>query len=399
MWTLLVKYNKIHPYEDMDVICERALLNPVGQSSGLGSIASARIVTAPHATRCSQKIANLQALSTSIGRLQSEVTCILSSPLQRKAGVRAARPGHKWVLCLDDDIELHPRSLADLVAAAEADPAAFMATGYPLDIPPPGAGLLTYAVLVYHLPLLIGFSLRARAAFVWGGCMLLPLAHLRADTYGIMAAWEHGGYSDDLIVAAQCNRHGLRILCPAFALFPQWLDGTYSPTRYWNYLRRQLYVMDTYACAAARRTNHAMLALHACLSWAFVAPAVLAALQSFVAAGWLLQGSKAGSYLEGGCARANAALAVYAAACAVAHCALVWMTSVVLELFAALSPGAPALRARDFTWPRLWVGFLLNNAALPVAAVATLALPGVVWSGVRYRKRGGRVVRVERLAA
>lgn len=35
-------------------------------------------------------------------------------------------------------------------------------------------------------------------------------------------AWEHGGYSDDLIVAAQCNRHGLRILCPAFALFPQW---------------------------------------------------------------------------------------------------------------------------------------------------------------------------------
>ena len=59
--------------------------------------------------------------------------------------------------------------------------------GYPLDIPPPGAGLLTYAVLVYHLPLLIGFSLRPRAAFVWGGCMLLPLAHLRADTYGIMA--------------------------------------------------------------------------------------------------------------------------------------------------------------------------------------------------------------------
>ena len=46
-----------------------------------------------------------------------------------QAGVRAARPEHKWVLCLDDDIELHPRSLADLVAAAEADPHVFMATG------------------------------------------------------------------------------------------------------------------------------------------------------------------------------------------------------------------------------------------------------------------------------
>ena len=67
------------------------------------------------------------------------------------------------------------------------------------------------------------------------------------------------------------------------------LDGAYSPARYWNYLRRQLYVMDTYACAAGRRTNHTMLMLHACLSWAFVAPAVLAALQGFVAAAWLLQ--------------------------------------------------------------------------------------------------------------
>ena len=40
-----------------------------------------------------------------------------------------------------------------------------------------------------------------------------------------------------------------------------------------------------------------------------------------------MQGSKAGSYLEGNCARANEALAVYAAAFAAAHCALVWMTS------------------------------------------------------------------------
>lgn len=43
--------------------------------------------------------------------------------------MRAARPEHKWVLCLDDDIELHPRSLGDLVAAAEADSHVFMATG------------------------------------------------------------------------------------------------------------------------------------------------------------------------------------------------------------------------------------------------------------------------------
>jgi len=68
-------------------------------------VPNARVVGAPHAVRASQKICNLQA------------------------GVRAAAGRHKWVLCLDDDIELHPRSLADLVAAAEAEPGAFMATG------------------------------------------------------------------------------------------------------------------------------------------------------------------------------------------------------------------------------------------------------------------------------
>ncbi len=42
-------------------------------------------------------------------------------------------------------------------------------------------------------------------------------------------AWEHGGYSDDLIVAAQCSRHGLHILCPAFALYPQWCAARQQP--------------------------------------------------------------------------------------------------------------------------------------------------------------------------
>ena len=47
----------------------------------------------------------------------------------RCAHAQAACKQHKWVLCLDDDVLLHPSSLADLVAAVEADPEAFMATG------------------------------------------------------------------------------------------------------------------------------------------------------------------------------------------------------------------------------------------------------------------------------
>jgi hypothetical protein len=41
-------------------------------------------------------------------------------------------------------------------------------------------------MLVYHLPLLIAFATRDVTLNVWGGCMLMPLQHLREDTYGIM---------------------------------------------------------------------------------------------------------------------------------------------------------------------------------------------------------------------
>ena len=51
--------------------------------------------------------------------------------------------------------------------------------------------------------------------------MLFPLKSMAHDSYGIMQAWREGGYSDDLIVAAKCAEHELKILCPSSAVFPQ----------------------------------------------------------------------------------------------------------------------------------------------------------------------------------
>lgn len=44
-------------------------------------------------------------------------------------GVRAASQGAQYVLCLDDDVLLHPGLLAALVRDMEADHTLFMATG------------------------------------------------------------------------------------------------------------------------------------------------------------------------------------------------------------------------------------------------------------------------------
>lgn len=50
------------------------------------------------------------------------------------------------------------------------------------------------------------------------------------------------------------------------------VDGDYTLRRWWNYLRRQLYVLDTYSNDHNRRTNY-LLALIFVYSWlAFVLP-------------------------------------------------------------------------------------------------------------------------------
>jgi hypothetical protein len=65
-------------------------------------------------------------------------------------------------------------------------------------------------------------------------------------------------------------RQRVRIGHKATSLQLQVADPPFAT--YWNYLRRQLFVMDTYASAHNRRVNHTMLALHAYLSWAVVMP-------------------------------------------------------------------------------------------------------------------------------
>ncbi len=124
-------------------------------------------------------------------------------------------------------------------------------------------------------------------------------------------AWRDGGYSDDLLLAALCTREGLPVATHRAALLPQLLGGGAAASwrGYWNYLRRQLYVLDTYHDAHCRgwvvgaaawwglgcstdnntppvthlntlqtpdRLNHTMMAIHSWASWC-VAFAMLSA--------------------------------------------------------------------------------------------------------------------------
>jgi hypothetical protein len=375
---------------------------------------AARLLAAGRAERSSQKIHNLLAGAAAAAPPPGGGGALHKNAAAKPA---ATKPPPAYVLFLDDDVRPHAAALADAVAALEADPSLRLASGYPFDLPPPNASFLAYAVLAYHLPLVIPFSLSERVDFVWGGFLLLRGADVAADALGLLAAWREGGYSDDLAAAARATELGLKVAVPRSAVFAQWVEPPPSARAYWNYLRRQLAVLDTYHNAHARRANWALAALHAAASWGFALPALAlgarAALRVVAAALVLVLESPAGG-LGGGVAAAAAVLvsgdgagssaleaaasAAFAAAWAAAVAALAAMAAAVVALLAELDPPPPPPAPRRappaFHWSRLWAAFVGANALLPLCLAYTFATRHVVWAGIRYERRRGRVVKV-----
>ena len=60
----------------------------------------------------------------------------------------AAERGTRFFLFADDDVLYHASTVETLVGALEADPSALMATGYPFDVPRPGASFWTLCIMV-----------------------------------------------------------------------------------------------------------------------------------------------------------------------------------------------------------------------------------------------------------
>jgi len=367
--------------------------------------AKGRVLVAGLSERCSQKCHNL-----AVG-----VAAACGGP----AG-GAGRPA--YLLALDDDVAPHRRALADMVAALEADRRLFAATGYPLDLPPRGAGLAAHATAAYHLPLLAGISAREVGRFVWGGCMLLRAAELApADAAGVLRAWTAGGYSDDLALAARCSDLGLPVLALRCCTFPQRLDGAAGWASYWRYMRRQLAVLATHdgpACAARHALMGAGLAAAgAAMGGAALATAWLiargAADAVASAAACAAPGDSGSGGGRGPAACAGAALLAawerigtrpflaHAAALALAHAGLASFLHAALRLCAALAgpqPPPPDLDARRVAWGRTWLGiFLTYGFVVPAAAAAAFLGSGrITWGGATYTIRGGRVVHIAR---
>ncbi len=100
-----------------------------------------RIVVAPAAKTCSQKIANLQAgievstlltpaVSPNMSLFSALYECLMPESMEMsREYMQGASAEHQWVLCVDDDVLLYEAFLEDLIRSMQQRPSFFMATG------------------------------------------------------------------------------------------------------------------------------------------------------------------------------------------------------------------------------------------------------------------------------
>ncbi|KAJ8444472.1 hypothetical protein Cgig2_024036 [Carnegiea gigantea] len=310
----------------------------------------AKIIVAGYSTTCSQKIHN------------------------QLVGAENMHKDSKYILFLDDDIRLHPGTIGALTAEMEKNPEIFIQTGYPLDLPSGSLG--SYCIYEYHMycfindkifavlqPCSMGFATGGKTFFLWGGCMMMHADDFRRDNYGVVSGLRDGGYSDDMTLAAIAGAHKKLITSPLVAVFTHPLASDLSFSRYWNYLRKQTFVLESYISEVNWIMNRALFSSHCYLSWGFVAPYFMGVIHVAAALRFHLKEHPveeetitSGSLLLVGC------LAI----CTAIELPSMWnLTRIEVHLCKLLSPEAYPLSLASYNCYLVFLAMLVDNFYTP----------------------------------
>ncbi|MED6131258.1 hypothetical protein PIB30_008298 [Stylosanthes scabra] len=336
--------------------------------SEFGNAIEAKVIVAGLSTTCSQKIHN------------------------QLIGVEKMHKDSKYVLFLDDDVRLHPGTIGSLTYEMEKNPEIFIQTGYPLDLPSGSLG--SYCIYEYHMPCSMGFATGGKTFFLWGGCMMMHAVDFRRDNYGVVSSLRYGGYSDDMTLSAVAGAHKKLVSSPPLAVFPHPLATDLNFGRYWNYLRKQTFVLESYTFKVNQIMNRALFVVHCYLSWGFVAPFIMAAFHVAVALRVYMNGQSLEemTYVYGG-----VRLVVFLVVCTLLALFSMWnLTRIEVRLCNILSPEAPPLHLRSYNWILVFIAMLVGNFLYTICAVRSHFSQSINWSGIRYYLEDGKVSKIVR---
>lgn len=283
------------------------------------------IVVAGLAEECGQKVHNLRVATAQIPDEVQYLAFIDSD----------AKPRREWLRALVSHLEW---------------PGVGAASGYRWFVP---AEPTLASWLIYSINCGAAVMMRSRGAnLLWGGSWAVRRETF--ETLQLRAAWD-GVLTEDLVVAEQIQRHGLRVRFEPGCMVASPLEGTGASL--FSFLRRQYLLGRIYAPRWWRLGGSAVLAGN--LAWA-ASLAVLA---------WGLAASAAAAWIAG-------------ASCAAMYVLQVLRGFARQSLVRMYCPNhADALRAPG--WFDIWAAPLVNAVSLAVLLSSAVGRT-MTWRGIAY---------------
>mmetsp|Transcript_34691 Transcript_34691/g.108609 ORF Transcript_34691/g.108609 Transcript_34691/m.108609 type:complete len:484 (-) Transcript_34691:116-1567(-) len=318
-------------------------------------------------------------------------------------GVSQISKESNYVLFLDDDAQMSSRILLSLMDVLDRDDKVLIASGWPFEVNPKTfAGFMLFA---YRMLSVIALG-QKYPTVLWGGCLLLRTRDLFDDKVGILQAWEDCGYSDDMIMAGRASKVNKKIFIPPVAVLPSMMKEDYSVRNHWNYIRRQMFVCDTYSDIFDRMNNLFLLIviciivlLVGCLTFQVLI------LASLVGAGksWLLGHLSAYHLNRQSCGWIPLAPDVLYVI--ISAFALVWIHSIYManetliktcsRVYGKQFPPLTSHYSVLF-WVKFFFALLAQCTFQSSSAVIAMLDNSIVWSGICYKKAKGKVASVWR---
>ncbi|CAL9111532.1 unnamed protein product [Musa acuminata var. zebrina] len=246
---------------------------------------------------------------------------------------------------------------------------------------------------IFSCPCSMGFATGGRTVFLWGGCMMMHAEDFRKDLYGVVSGLQDGGYSDDMTLAAIAGQHKRLIWSPPVAVFPHPLARDLSFSRYWNYLRKQTFVLESYISRVNWLMNRALFSSHCYLSWGFVWPYFMALIHLAAA----LRAPYSGSRSEASASSCGLLLVSCLLVSTIIELLSMWnLTKVEIQLCNMLSPEGPTVSLGSYDWRLVFLAMLVDNFLYPISAIRSHFSQSINWSGVRYHLKNGKISKIER---
>jgi len=302
------------------------------------------------------------------------------------AGLSQCSKGSQYVHFVDVNCQLHPGTIGEMVTELENSPNVFVATGFPLDIPPPSASMWTWAICQFRYVSSLASFNSSRFKAVWGGSMMLRKSDLDNNVNSIYTRLLTGAFSDDGVVDGAAQDHGNEIATPLSCLFPNQLKADTTFPQVWNFVRRQLSNLRTYSSVKSGIRSHVLLVACVLYSSTMCVGCVLTVVGLAFACIWPETVTLYPVYMT---------LSILWAA---GLFAFAWaQRKLVFEAHATcgiLSPKRKIESADHLYYWRFVQSALLGSLFIFLGGVASFFLSSVNWGGILYVVQWGKVVEV-----